>query len=553
MARSLILRRAELSKYGGTLSQRAAQYVRMSTVHQRYSIENQAAAIATYAARYSLAIVRTYRDDGISGLRIKKREGLKQLITDVCSGSADFSRILVYDVSRWGRFQDVDESAHYEFLCRNAGIRVEYCAEQFDNDGSLFSSIIKNLKPVMAAEFSRELSVKVHDGHCRVSSLGFRPGGPLSYGLRRELVDENRISKGPLRRGQEKHLKTDRVVLKLGPPEEIEVVQRIFREFVEQRCPAEEIARRLTTEGIRNHHRRAWSSRMVMCVLQNENFIGNTVYNRESNRLHLNKVSNPPSEWIRSLGILPAVIDRSLFLRAQRRITLRWERNLPDEELLRRLKGLLDKQGRLSASLINKTLGLPSSDHFIERFGGLQNAYRLIGYEPERDLDWVTRKGEFETMVKSAATDLSARFEKEGLTVHFDRGPDVLTVDGMAVSLRLARLWMHEGREPLWIIRRRVVMPKGLILAVRLKEKNREILDYFVMPTQEMKARRIHFVAGSSRLEPYRHEDLHPPLGPSSSTLRGAPGPFRARASELRPRSFFPAACATLLAGRRFR
>src|SRR5258707_9016171 len=106
MARSLVVRRAELSKYGGELNQRAAQYVRMSTAHQRYSIENQAAAIAAYAARYNLTIVRTYRDAGISGLKIDKREGLKQLITDVSCGRADFSHILVYDVSRWGRFQD---------------------------------------------------------------------------------------------------------------------------------------------------------------------------------------------------------------------------------------------------------------------------------------------------------------------------------------------------------------------------------------------------------------------------------------------------------------
>ena len=116
MAKSLVVRRAELSKFAGELAQRAAQYVRMSTIHQRYSIENQAAAIAAYAARYNLNIVRTYRDEGLSGLKIDKREGLKQLITDVCSGRADFSRVLVYDVSRWGRFQDVDESAHYEFL-----------------------------------------------------------------------------------------------------------------------------------------------------------------------------------------------------------------------------------------------------------------------------------------------------------------------------------------------------------------------------------------------------------------------------------------------------
>jgi hypothetical protein len=92
--------------------------------------------------------------------------------------------------------------------------------------------------------------------------------------------------------------------------------------------------------------------------------------------------------------------------------------------------------------------------------------------------------------------------------VQFDAGPDVLTVDGIAVSLRLARSWMHESRKPLWIIRRRVVMPKGLILAIRLNEQNREIIDYFVMPTQEIKKGKIHFVAGSSRLEPYRRDDL---------------------------------------------
>jgi hypothetical protein len=98
MAKSLVVRRAELPTVGGNLAHRAAQYVRMSNIHQRYSIENQAAAIAAYAARYGLNIVRTYRDDGLSGLKTNKREGLKQLITDVCSGRADFNRVLVYDV-----------------------------------------------------------------------------------------------------------------------------------------------------------------------------------------------------------------------------------------------------------------------------------------------------------------------------------------------------------------------------------------------------------------------------------------------------------------------
>jgi DNA invertase Pin-like site-specific DNA recombinase len=83
----------------------AAQYVRMSTNKQRYSIQNQAAAIAAYAHAHNLKIVRTYADEGESGLHIKNRAGLQQLIADVNGGEANFSHVLVYDVSRWGRFQ----------------------------------------------------------------------------------------------------------------------------------------------------------------------------------------------------------------------------------------------------------------------------------------------------------------------------------------------------------------------------------------------------------------------------------------------------------------
>src|ERR1700676_83637 len=163
------------------LALRAAQYLRMSTDFQRYSLENQAAGIAAFAASRNLTIVRTYQDKGRSGLRFSNRQGLQSLITDVEGRRADFDFVLVYDVSRWGRFQDVDESAHYEFICKEAGVKVVYCAEQFENDGSLVSSIVKNIKRVMAAEFSRELSVKVHAGQCRFARLGFKLGGRVGY------------------------------------------------------------------------------------------------------------------------------------------------------------------------------------------------------------------------------------------------------------------------------------------------------------------------------------------------------------------------------------
>jgi len=87
----------------------------MSTEHQQYSTENQADKIREYASRRHIEIIRTYTDAGKSGLRIDGREALQQLLRDVESDERDFEMILVYDVSRWGRFQDADESAYYEY------------------------------------------------------------------------------------------------------------------------------------------------------------------------------------------------------------------------------------------------------------------------------------------------------------------------------------------------------------------------------------------------------------------------------------------------------
>src|SRR5436305_7332464 len=102
----------------------AAQYLRMSTDHQQYSMDNQADAIQQYAAARGFEIVKTCADAGRTGLVLKKRSGLRELLNDVVAGTQTYRAVLVYDVSRWGRFQDSDEAAHYEFLCKRAGVRV---------------------------------------------------------------------------------------------------------------------------------------------------------------------------------------------------------------------------------------------------------------------------------------------------------------------------------------------------------------------------------------------------------------------------------------------
>src|SRR5437016_4704777 len=199
----------------------AAQYLRMSTEHQQYSLENQSDAIRSYANTQGFEIVHTYSDAARSGLVLRHRDGLKQLLKDVVAGVIAYRAILVYDVSRWGRFQDTDEAAHYEFLCKSAGVPVHYCAETFANDGSLPSLIMKALKRVMAGEYSRELSEKVFAGKKTIAQLGFRSGGTAGYGLRRLLISPEGKPKQILQPGERKCLVTDRVKLVRGPSSEV--------------------------------------------------------------------------------------------------------------------------------------------------------------------------------------------------------------------------------------------------------------------------------------------------------------------------------------------
>ena len=190
----------------------------MSTEHQQYSFENQHAVLKEYGEAHGFTVVQSYTDAAKSGLVLRRRLGLQELLRDVVSGKPTYKAILVYDVSRWGRFQDTDESAHYEFLCKSAGIPVHYCAETFLNDGTMPSLMMKTLKRAMAAEYSRELGVKVLAGQKRLAHLGFKQGGVPGYGLRRLLVSADRTPKQQLSAGERKSIATDRVILVPGRP-----------------------------------------------------------------------------------------------------------------------------------------------------------------------------------------------------------------------------------------------------------------------------------------------------------------------------------------------
>lgn len=463
---------------------RAAQYVRMSTEHQKYSTENQAEAIAAYAARRGFEIVRTYEDAGKSGLRLDGRAGLQKLIADVKVGAADFEAILVYDISRWGRFQDSDESAYYEFICREAGIAVHYCAEQFENDGSLSATVIKSMKRAMAGEYSRELSAKVFAGQCRLITLGYRQGGPAGYGLRRQLVDEHGAPKAILSRGEHKSFQTDRVVLTPGPPEEVEVVRRLYRLFVLQQRSETEIAAQLNAEGLLTDRGQPWTRATVHQVLTNEKYIGNNVFNRSSFKLKTKRVTNTPDMWVRRNGAFPGIVDVDFFDAAQRIIRARAAR-FTDDELLAKLSQVLQTKGALSGVIIDEFEDMPSSSVYRHRFGSLLQAYQLIGYSPGRDYRYIEANRAIRAMHPDIMASVLAGFGDISDVLVSEADGLVTINEEFTASIVIARCQETPAGGLRWKIRLDQGLRPDISIAVRMQPGNADIRDYYLLPWLE--------------------------------------------------------------------
>lgn len=488
---------------------RAAQYVRMSTEHQQYSTENQADAIRQYAERRGMEIVRTYADEGRSGLRLDDRDALKRLIEDVQSGAADFTVILAYDISRWGRFQDADESGFYEQLCKRAGVSVEYCAEQFENDGSPVSTIVKSVKRAMAGEYSRELSAKVFAGQCRLIEHGYRQGGAAGYGLRRHLIDQSGSPKGELARGEHKSIQTDRVILVPGPPEEVEMVRWIYRAFVKDGKPEREIADILNARGIVTDLCRPWTRGTVHQVLINEKYIGDNVWNRVSFKLKKERVRNSRDTWIRADGVFEAVVDRALFEAAQKIIAERSQR-LSDDELLDGLRRLFEAQGQLSGLIIDETDHLPSSSAYRHRFGSLLRAYRLVGYTPRRDYRYIEINRALRRLHPEMIDEIVARITDTGATVRRTDGSDLIIVnDEFSLSVVIARCKETPTGALRWRLRFDTGLNPDITVAVRMDVRNRQPFDFYVFPRIDVASTQIRLAEENGlSLDAYRFETL---------------------------------------------
>ena len=122
-------------------------YVRVSSVTQKIknnSIPLQKRKINDYCKLNDFDLVEMYKDDGISGMSIDKREGYKKMITFLKDN--DIDGIVVWSLSRLGRrMKDVVEFMDY---LKTNDIRFFSIKENLSNDdkiGSLIMNILGSI------------------------------------------------------------------------------------------------------------------------------------------------------------------------------------------------------------------------------------------------------------------------------------------------------------------------------------------------------------------------------------------------------------------------
>ena len=464
---------------------KGAMYIRMSTELQVESPENQERAIRAYAAEYGIEIIQAYSDLGISGINTEKREQFQALIDDVEQGRNSYNIVLYLDESRWGRFVDSREADYHRMRLERKNVVCQSCEKPLTLTSTIADRIMTILRDESASDYCRQLSQKVWAGQCNLITKGFRQGGTAGFGLRRLLLDETGKPKQELTIGQRKSLLTERVVLIPGPDAEREAVLWIYDQFIAGMNETE-IAMQLNAQGIANHFNRPWSRGTVREILTNEKYVGNNVFNRTSGKMKSKAKPNPETEWVRKDLAFERIIDPERFYTVQ---GIYRERNkkATDEELLQGLRDLYAKQGRLSALIIDESDFLPPSSLFRTRFGGLLRAYRMIGYTPERDYQYVAINQRLRILHAEIVEDVINNIEILcGRRIPTDKENCLLEFNyNLSVSIVICRCFITPSGARRWKIRIDSGLRPDITIAVRMDARNEAIHDYYILPALE--------------------------------------------------------------------
>jgi DNA invertase Pin-like site-specific DNA recombinase len=471
---------------------RAVAYYRHSAQdRQENSVAIQQEQVQQWARENGVEIIREFADRGKSGLTAEGRDAFNDMMGNWVKLRDDFQFVLCLDVSRWGRFQDIDLSATYSAECKRHSKQVIYTTLGMPKANDQLYQVYVQFERFRAAQYSKELSIKVFPGCIKIAQQGYWVGGKPPYALRRLLLDETRRPVQTLAPGQRKSIQNQRVALARGDEPEVTTVQRIFREFTETLRSMEDIAETLNRDGIRSPGGSTWDRSKIRRILLNELYVGTLVYNKTTQKLKTRRRRNPKNEWIRTAGAFDPVVERPIFDEAQRIMTQAALRYTP-EFMLEQLRRVLEAHDYFRPALLTADAVAPAPSTYAKHFASLDAAYQQV----------------FKVALHQVKQDVESQL-REGIE-DVESYDDFLVLNGRFTVLIQPSVPIPHGYTQYWYFRPDMRSVVDITLGVPVTDPlGPQILGYLALPRLLVEDRGVRlFGSSESRIDLYGHRGL---------------------------------------------
>jgi DNA invertase Pin-like site-specific DNA recombinase len=471
---------------------RAVAYYRHSAQdRQENSVAIQQEQVQQWARENGVEIIHEFSDRGKSGLTAEGRDAFNDMMENWVKKRNDFNFVLCLDVSRWGRFQDIDLSATYSAECKRHGKQVIYTTLGKPKENDQLHQVYVQFERFRAAQYSRELSDKVFRGCIKIAQQGYWAGGKPPFGFQRLLLDETKKPVQILASGQRKSIQNQRVTLTPGEEHEIAVIRRIFHEFTDDGRGTQVIAQGLNHDGIVSPGRGTWDGSKVHRILINELYVGTLVYNKTTQKLKTPTRHNPKGDWVRTASAFDPIIEQSQFDQAQQALAQAALRFTP-ELMLEQLTRLFNEHGYLRPSLLCADASAPSRSTYAKHFTSLDAAYQQV----------------FRAALAAVRTEVESLVK--GLIGQVENYEDFLVVNRKFTVLIQPSVPVPHGYNQYWYFRPDVRRMVDITLGVPVSgPEGPQILGYLALPRLLVRNRGIRlFGSSESHLDMYGHHGL---------------------------------------------
>ena len=273
---------------------RAIAYLRKSTDLQETSLEQQKEDILLFAKEHSIKVVGFFAEEAC-GENVEGRPQFRKMI-DCCKSQQDFQYVFVYDISRWGRFENPKESVYWEVEVERTGKRVIFVSEGFKEE-SIGTSITNFVKSAEASEYLKNIRRQTVRGMIYNAKRGFWMGGRPPYGYDRAIAENGKITE-VLPEGRQKSIKSQKIKLVINKKQS-KIIKMIFVMFAKQGLSIHSIASYLNQSNHAPPRGHMWTKSSLWRILHNDAYIGTLVYNRENrHKRHGKHKYNTKDKWV---------------------------------------------------------------------------------------------------------------------------------------------------------------------------------------------------------------------------------------------------------------